>query len=1142
MNLIAASVANPVKVAVGVILVTLFGVLAIVSMPVQLTPEVQVPTITVESRWRGASPQEIERELVQPLEEQLRSVEGLVKMSSESSDSTGVIELEFNVGIDMSQALVKVNTRVQQVRDWPIDADRPVIRTASANDRPVAWLILGQAPPDREALTRAKADHPALAADLDRVAGARSADLAIYRLRKLAAAHPEIAPLVPQELDVEAARRMAENEIETRLERVDGVSNADLVGGREDELQVIVDPQLLAARNLTIDDLRAALANQNQDTSGGDLWEGKRRYVVRTLGQLRSPEQVEGVIIARREGKPVYVRDVARAQLGTKKPTGIVRRFGARNIAIRVTREQGANVLELMRELRGVATDLDRGLRARGLSLMVVYDETDYIDSAIGLVKDNILVGGLLTIGTLLLFLRNLRSTFIVALSIPVSVMGTFLALAAFGRTLNVISLAGIAFAVGLLIDNSVVVLENIYVHWTRGEDARTAAVRGASEVWGAILASTLTNVAVFLPVVFVKGEAGQLFGDIALAVTAAVGLSLAVSGLMIPAAAAVLLSGRHAQAAAAVVAAGSDGTATAVSPRRASWDLLGRVGSAFVAAIVRLDRFLLASAWRAVVASVVIFAGAVAATWLLMPKVEYLPEGNRNLVFGILMPPPGYNIDELLRLADVVESRLVPYWDVDPGTPEAAALDAPVLGDLFFVARGKSVFIGLRSLDPLQASRLVPLVRRVAADLPGTIAVAKQSSLFEQGIGSGRTVDIEITGPELERLVQLGVQVMGKLPEATPGSQNLPKPSLDLSSPEVQLVPRLEQAADMRLDARQLGYIVDCLVDGGYATDYFLGSDRIDLVIKGDERFVQRTQDIRTLPVVTPGGQLVPLESVAEVREFSSGPEQILHRERERAITVQVSPPNRMPLEEAQERIERLVVAPLAAAGALDGGYSIRLGGTTDKLVSTWRSLWFNLVIAGLITYLLMAALFESWLYPAVIIASVPLGSVGGLLGLAFLNLCGAPFGIYQPLDVLTMLGFVVLIGAVVNNPILIVERALQFVSEGIADPTEAILEGVRSRIRPIFMTTFTTVLGLLPLIVFPGAGSELYRGLGAVLLGGMLVSTFVTLVQVPILLGLCLRRPVVVAAAPGASVPAPVLPPAPPLPRVSAPGTGTG
>ena len=246
--------------------------------------------------------------------------------------------------------------------------------------------------------------------------------------------------------------------------------------------------------------------------------------------------------------------------------------------------------------------------------------------------------------------------------------------------------------------------------------------------------------------------------------------------------------------------------------------------------------------------------------------------------------------------MGDVVEERLLPYWNVDPGTPEAKALDAPVLGDFFFVARGRSVFIGLRAFDPLEAAKLVPLVQRVSAGLPGTFAVAKQSSLFENGIAAGRTIDVEITGPELPQLVQLGMQVMGRLPEATPGSQNLPKPSLDLSSPEVQLIPRLEQAADMRLDTRQLGYMVDCLVDGGYATDYFLDSDRIDLVIKGDDRFVKRTQDLRSLPVITPGGQLVPLESVAEVREYSSGPEQILHRERQRAITVQVSPPPTMP------------------------------------------------------------------------------------------------------------------------------------------------------------------------------------------------------------------------------------------------------
>jgi HAE1 family hydrophobic/amphiphilic exporter-1 len=908
-------------------------------------------------------------------------------------------------------------------------------------------------------------------------------------------------------MDVESMRRMAEDDIESRLERVDGVASADLTGGRIDELQVIVDPQLLAARQLTIEDLRLALANQNQDTSGGDFWEGKRRYAVRTLGQFRSPAQVEGVIISRRDGKPVYVRDVAQVQLGTKKPDGVVRRFGARNIAVRITRDQDANVLETMRQLRRVAADIDRTLLTpRGLSLSLVYDETTYIDSAIGLVQNNIVVGGVLTIATLLLFLRSVRPTLIVAVAIPVSVIGTFLVLSAFGRTLNVISLAGMAFAVGMLVDNAVVVLENIYSHWSRGEDGRTAAIRGTESVWGAVLASTLTTVAVFLPVLFVREEAGQLFGDIALAISAAVVLSLVVSVLVVPVAAATLLG---------------ESRSRPESHRRP--DIAMRLGRWMSAGLIGIDRFLLARPGRQVLAAAGIVAAAMFATWVMLPKVEYLPEGNRNLVFGILLPPPGYNLDELLRMGDLVEERLLPYWDVDPGTPQAAALDAPILGDLFFVARGRSVFIGLRALDPLAASQLVPLVKRVAGGLPGTFTVAKQSSLFEQGIGSGRSIDIEITGPDLEKLVRLGADVMGRLREATPGSQNLPKPSLDLSNPEVQLVPRLEQAADMRLDTRQLGYMVDCLVDGGYATDYFLDNDRIDLVIKGDERFVRRTQDVRSLPVVTPGGQLVPLESVADVLEYSSGPEQILHRERERSITVQVSPPPTMPLEEAQERILSLVVEPLVTSGELSGGYAINLGGTADKLRATWEALWFNLALAGLITYLLMAALFESWFYPAVIMAAVPLGSVGGLFGLALLNKLGASFGIFQPLDVLTMLGFVILIGTVVNNPILIVDRALQLVRISGEDANEAILEAVASRIRPIFMTTLTTVLGLLPLVLLPGAGSELYRGLGAVLLGGLLVSTLITLLLVPLLLGICFRLfPVASSAEPVVLAPA--------------------
>jgi HAE1 family hydrophobic/amphiphilic exporter-1 len=409
-----------------------------------------------------------------------------------------------------------------------------------------------------------------------------------------------------------------------------------------------------------------------------------------------------------------------------------------------------------------------------------------------------------------------------------------------------------------------------------------------------------------------------------------------------------------------------------------------------------------------------------------------------------------------------------------------------------------------------------VKVIQRLGDRLPGTFLVAKQTSLFEQGLTAGRTVDVEIMGPDIHRLVAFGGQIFGMIkgqppnpndptdkgvPGLIPDAQVFPSPSLDLSNPEVWVVPKLDQAADLQLSAADLGYAVDALVDGAYATDYYTGGDKIDLRIVGEEQYAKSSQSLSALPIATPTGQLVPLEAVAHIT-IQSGPEQINHRTRQRAITLQVTPPLTMPLEAAMDIISQNVIEPLRASGELTGGYNIGLSGTADKLRSTWTSLKWNLALAVLITYLLMAATFESWLYPFVIIVTVPIGAVGGFIGLWLLNLY-----VLQPLDVLTMLGFIMLVGTVVNNPILIVEQALVHIREDGLPVAQAVVESVRTRIRPIFMTTIGGLVGLLPLVVAPGAGSELYRGIGAVLLGGMLVSTVVTLVFVPALLSLMME-----------------------------------
>ncbi|MEO8495698.1 MAG: efflux RND transporter permease subunit, partial [Planctomycetota bacterium] len=561
MHPIEAFIANPVKVTVAVLLLCLFGIIGLLRMPMQLTPEVQIPTISVATRWPGASPQEVEREIIQEQEEQLKAVEGVTKMSSEAMDSTGTITLEFRVGTNMEEALLKVNSRLQQVPEYPEDSDEPVIQTSSSADRAIAWFILSAKMPDAATVQQFIDKHPELAADLQPVIAAHSPALAELRLKRAAEKHAIVkSELLPPPIDLSAQRKFAEDQIESQFERVGGVSNSNVLGGRDPELQVIVDPQRLAARQLTIANVRDALRAQNKDTSGGDFWEGKRRWVVRTLGQFRGPEQVENQVLSVMDGNPVYVRDVAEVRIGQKKPDGFVRRYGNECIAINVIRDSGANVLQVMRGLQEANQRLNDGvLKTQGLTLNQVYDETEYIYSAVGLVNQNIILGGALTVIILMLFLhigtRTLlfapllagtavaamvispwyfvamlalilisgfwfaRGALVVSLAIPVSIVGTFLVLQQLGRSLNVISLAGLAFAVGMLVDNAVVVLENIYRHHQEGAGPFAAAERGTKEVWGAVAASTLTTLAVFLPVLFVQEEAGQLFRDIALAI-----------------------------------------------------------------------------------------------------------------------------------------------------------------------------------------------------------------------------------------------------------------------------------------------------------------------------------------------------------------------------------------------------------------------------------------------------------------------------------------------------------------------------------------------------------------------------------------------------------------------------------------------
>jgi HAE1 family hydrophobic/amphiphilic exporter-1 len=467
--------------------------------------------------------------------------------------------------------------------------------------------------------------------------------------------------------------------------------------------------------------------------------------------------------------------------------------------------------------------------------------------------------------------------------------------------------------------------------------------------------------------------------------------------------------------------------------------------------------------------------------------------------------------METFVKMGHTIEAVLRPYWAAKPGSPEEAQLDGPSIRNFFYVARGQMVFMGARTNEDGRAKELIPLMRRATADLPGVISIITQRSLFQRGLGEGRNIDMEITGPDLNVLVGLGGKIFQQVKGLIPDAQVRPKPSLDLGTPELHVKLRRDRAADLQLTNQELGFTINALVDGAKASDYKHEGDEIDLTVRGEDRYATRTQDIEKIPIHTPGGRLTTVGAIANVK-LIPGPEQINHIERERAIVIQVIPPSDMPIEKAMALLQHQIITPLQEEGSLGQLYNIRLSGTADDLTQTYDALKWNLLLALVITYLLIAALFESFLYPLVIITSVPLAAAGGLLGLALVN----QFVAYQPLDVLTMLGFIILLGVVVNNAILVVHQALNFLDpkrrEGsdtssststwsTDDTIQAIAESVRTRFRPIMMSMLTTTCGLFPLVVSSGAGSELYRGIGSIVLGGLVTSTIFTLILVPAL-----------------------------------------
>ena len=1017
-GLIWVAIQRPISVVVGIVLVILFGTLSVMDLPIQLTPDIATPTISVSTVWPGAAPLEIETEILEPQEEVLKNVQGLTRMESSASMNSGSITLEFEVDTDIEEALVRVTNNLSQVSSYPDSVREPTVETANSAGPPLAVVAIRD----------------------------------------------------PKKGSVAAYRTWVEDEVLPEIDRIPGVAGIFFIGGQDTEVHVLFDAQALGARGLSVQDVADRVRSELRDLSGGDVTLGKRRYLVRTAIAPETPAALEEVVLgASSDGTPILLGDVATVKLALRKPVGVALVQDRPAMVMLLSREAGTNVLEVTREVHEVIARLQREKFDReGLQIEILADQVEYIEGALDLVEQNLLLGAILAVIVLFLFLRTFGASAVVSIAIPVCAFATALGMQALGRTINVVSLAGITFAIGMVVDNSIVALESIDTWRTRAPNTKLAAYRGIRDVWGALIASTATTVAVFIPIVLWQGEVGELLRDVAVAIALAVSVSLVVSVLVIPSLAARLLS------------------------QGKTLDIGGLTdfGRRFRSRVTEQVRWLCSSTRRSLSTVTIAVVASLLVAWALLPPMEYLPTGNRNLVFGILIPPPGYSIEELDATGNRLQGEMARYTGVE------ADGEANIRRS-FFVGSPDRVFAGAVAEHKEDVGRMLDLLRRVQSKIPGMISFATQASLFGRSIGGGRVVEIDIQGPDLQTLTEVGERLFGDLRTALPGAQIRPVPSLDPGAPELHVIPRRREAAQLQMGGAELGLVVDALIDGAIIGEYTPeGSPKLDVVMRAvtdGDRLLQDAPALLSAPVATPSGRTVPLGSLARIEE-RLGPSVIRHLERRRAITLNVSPPEDLALEDAIDTIRNDVIGNLEREGAVPADVQFGLSGAAGKLELAQTQFGNILLLALVICFLLIAALFEDFISPLAVLMSVPLAAAGGAGGLWLVNaLLGK-----QPLDLMTALGFLILIGVVVNNAILVVDGSISRLRAG-SSLREAVPLAVEARVRPIFMTTATSLAGLLPMVIFSGSGSELYRGVGAIVLGGLLLSTVFTLFVVP-------------------------------------------